>query len=84
MHNKKKELTISEQLLLDSMQITTVCPKCGRAVLITPKDLYWYMGVTIVHADGTKEHHEGGWHSDCKCGQAIPVDIIMRAKKCNM
>ena len=76
-----KDLSLSEQLLLESLKLTAICPNCGRAVLITPKDLYWVFGMTLVKEDGTKEIKPGGWRSDCKCGHSIPIDIIMKVKK---
>lgn len=82
MTNKTKEkLTLTEQLLLDSLQTTAICPKCGRAVLVTPKDMYWTFGITIIHEDGHKEKQEGGWRCECKCHYPIPVEIIMKAGK---
>ena len=77
----KEKLTLSEQLLLDSMQLTTVCPKCGRAVLVTSKDLYWTFGMIIVHENGHKEKHDGGWRAECKCGYPIKIKISMEAEK---
>lgn len=77
----KEELTLTEQLLLNSLEVTAVCPKCGRAVLITPKDMYWTFGMTLVHEDGTKEVTEAGWRCECKCHYPIPVDVIMRVRK---
>lgn len=78
---KREKLTLTEQLLLDSLEITAICPKCGRAVLVNPKNMYWVFGVTIVHEDGSKETHEAGWQSECKCGYPIPVKITMKANE---
>ena len=75
MARRKKELTLIEELLLNSLAFDDKCPHCGRAVHIEPKDLYWYIGVTIIHKDGTKERHEPGWRYECKCGKPIPVAI---------
>ena len=76
-----EELSLSEQLLLNSLEATAICPKCGRAVLVTPKDMYWTFGMTLVHEDGTKEVTEPGWRCECKCHYPIQVDIIMRVRK---
>ena len=74
----KNKLTLNEELLLKSIEITGVCPKCGRAVLFTSKDLYWVFGSTIKHADGTVTENKAGWHAECKCGQPIRIDIMAK------
>ena len=77
----KRDLTLCEELLLDSIKLPGVCPKCGRAVLFTSKDLYWVFGSTIKHADGTVTENKGGWHAECKCGQPIRVNIIAEIER---
>ena len=72
---KQKELSMMEELILNSMEFDAVCPHCGRAVHITPKDLIWQFGVTYVHEDGTKETQPSGFIFKCKCNKDIPVAI---------
>ena len=72
---KRKELSMMEELILNSLAFNDKCPYCGRAVHIEPKDLYYVFGVTHHKADGTIEKHPGGWRYECKCGKPIPVAI---------
>lgn len=78
---KKEELSGTELLILNSMEFNTICPHCGRAVQITPKDLIWQFEMTILNSDGSKKTFLPGWVYQCKCGKDIPVDIIMKINK---
>jgi len=82
MHIKgKRDLTLSEELLLDSIELTGICPKCGRAVMFTSKDLYWVFGIKIKHADGTTTAEPSGWCADCKCGNSMRINIFVELEK---
>lgn len=72
----KRELTIMEELILNSMEFDTVCPYCGRAVHITPKDLIWQFGCTFRDKDGniTKKTPSGFLYK-CECNKDIPIVI---------
>ena len=72
---KKEELSMMEELILNSMAFDTKCPYCGRAVHIEPKDLIWQFGVTYTHEDGTSETIPSGFIYKCKCNKDIPVVI---------
>lgn len=76
MAKKKKELTMMEELILNSMEFDTVCPHCGRAVHIAPKDLIWQFGCVHHDADGkTVKEIPSGFLYRCKCEKDIPVAI---------
>lgn len=72
----KKELTMMEELILNSMELNTKCPHCGRAVHIEPKDLSWQFGCTYHNEKGeiTKKTPSGFMYR-CKCNKDIPVAI---------
>jgi hypothetical protein len=73
---KQKELSMMEELILNSMEFDAVCPHCGRAVHITPKDLIWQFGCTYHNEKGeiTKKTPCGFLYK-CKCNKDIPVAI---------
>ena len=73
---KKEELTMMEELILNSMEFNAVCPYCGRAVHIEPKDLSWQFGCTFHNEKGeiTKKTPSGFMYR-CKCDKDIPVAI---------
>ena len=74
--SKKQDLEFMEKVILDSMKFDTVCPHCGRAVHIEPKDLIWQFGMTIVDKDGNKETKlPSGFIYECQCKKHIPVFI---------
>lgn len=73
---KKRELTMMEELILNSMEFDTVCPHCGRAVHITPKDLIWSFGSRIVNDKGeVLKTNPSGFLFRCVCEKDIPVVI---------
>ena len=73
---KKEELSMMEELILNSMAFDSVCPHCGRAVHIEPKDLSWQFGCTYHNEKGeiTKKTPSGFMYR-CKCNKDIPVAI---------
>ena len=73
---EKEEVTLMEKLILNSMKVDTVCPYCGRAVRIEPKDLIWRFGCTYRNEKGEISKKEpGGFIWECKCKHTIPVYI---------
>ena len=78
MAKKKKELTMMEELILNSLAFNDKCPYCGRAVHIEPKDLVWQFGCTYHNENGeiTKKTPSGFFY-ECKCEKHIPVAITI-------
>lgn len=75
---KQKELTMMEELILESMAFNTKCPYCGRAVHITPKDMNYLIGVTYTDKDGKiQKKIPSGFVYTCKCNKDIPVGIMI-------
>ena len=73
---KRKELSMMEELILNSLAFNDKCPHCGRAVHIEPKDLIWQFGCTFRNEKGdiTKKTPSGFIYK-CKCNKDIPVVI---------
>lgn len=73
---KKRELSMMEELILNSMEFDAVCQKCGRAVHITPADLIWQFGLRVVNDEGkVLKVKPAGFLYRCVCENEIPVAI---------
>lgn len=70
------KLSFREELVLASLKYPTVCPHCGRAVLITPKDMFYRMGMHGIK-DDIPFKVRGHWCYQCKCEGIIKFNIML-------
>lgn len=75
---KKEELSMMEELILNSLAFNDKCPYCGRAVHIEPKDMNYLLGVTYHDEKGNiTKKIPSGFIYKCKCNKDIPVAITI-------
>lgn len=75
MTKEKREMTLMEELILNSMAFDMVCPYCKKKIHVEPKDLIWQFGCVNHTSDGETKIIPSGFIYRCECDNDIPVAI---------